>query len=197
MLNVERIEKGKDEYLKRMNTLELERYIDKVIQCYYENCFRRDKPSSKSNIAELNQIINLFRNEYPLLNQYVNQRFIIIGNTALDSIFNGVVFVPKTKIAIDDKPNDVLLNCLFDDELMKQILVEENLCNIHEFLLLLDDMNEGVKITKNFSISDNKVPRVLFEDIVDFIERVKAGDYDNIKNLDDRFLSDENPKEML
>ncbi len=196
-MNIDKFEKGKDEYLAAMGVIELENYIDKLIQQYFENCFKKDKVSSKANVEELHQIINLFRTEYPMMNHYINYRFIIIGNSALHNIFNDVVYTPKTKIAINDQASDIVLQNLFDDELMKQILVEENLCNIHEFLLLLDDMNEGVKITKNFSISDNKVPRVLFEDIVDFIERVKAGDYDNIKNLDDRFLSDENPKEML
>lgn len=80
---------------------------------------------------------------------------------------------------------------------MKKILVEENLANIHDFLLLLEDMNNGVSISKNFSISDNKVPRVLYDDILNFIERVKAGEFDNIKNLDDRFLADVNPLDML
>lgn len=197
LLNIDRIEKGKDHYLKMMDVNELEKYIDGLIQSYYENCFKQDNSSSKSNIADLYQIINLFRTEYPLLNQYVNQRFILIGNTALDSIFNGVVFVPKTKIAIDATSNELMLNSLFDDELMKKILVEENLANIHDFLLLLEDMNNGVSITKNFSISDNKVPRVLYQDILNFIERVKAGEYDNIKNLDDRFLADVNPMDML
>jgi len=197
-MNVERIEKGKDEYLKQLNVKELESYIDNLIQNYYENCLKNDVISSKENIKDLNQMSNLFKNEYPFINHYINQKFIIIGNTVLKtSFFNEVVYNPRTEISLGDQPNDVALENLFDDDLMRKILVEENLCNIYEFMNLLSDMNTGIKIRKSFTMTDNKIPRFLYDEILKLLGKIKDGDYDNIENLDDEFLTDDNPYELI
>ena len=83
---------------------------------------------------------------------------------------------------------------LFDTELMKKILSEEKMYNIHKFIDLLENLKNGKPINK-YSSEDNKISRKLYTEICELLTNIKNGDYDSIFKLDKKFISDEDSPE--
>ncbi len=83
---------------------------------------------------------------------------------------------------------------LFDTELMKEILSEEKMYNIHKFIDLLENLKNGKPINK-YSFEDNKISRKLYTEICELLTNIKNGDYDSIFKLDEKFISDEDSPE--
>lgn len=83
---------------------------------------------------------------------------------------------------------------LFDTELMKEILSEEKMYNIHKFIDLLENLKDGKPIN-NYSSEDNKISRKLYTEICELLTNIKNGDYDSILTLDEKFISNEDSPE--
>ncbi|WP_305557844.1 hypothetical protein [Methanobrevibacter sp. V74] len=79
---------------------------------------------------------------------------------------------------------------LFDTELMKEILSEEKMYNIHKFMDLLENLKNGKPIN-NYSTEDNKISRKLYTEICELLINIKKGNYDSILTLDEKYISDE------
>ena len=83
---------------------------------------------------------------------------------------------------------------LFDTELMEEILSEEEMYHIHDFMDLLENLKDGKPINK-YSFEDNKISRKLYTEICELLTNIKNRDYDSIFTLDEKFISDEDSPE--
>lgn len=93
------------------------------------------------------------------------------------------------KFNLNKQKNNESHENLFDTELMKEILSEEKMYNIHKFLDLLENLKNGKSIN-NYS-SEDKISRNLYTEICELLINIKKGDYDSILTLDEKYISDE------
>lgn len=123
--SVEKLEKNKIEFIKGLELEELKTYIENLINTYYESYISGDSKSLKNNIEEINLFIDDFSNIYPNISNYINSRMLYISNKVLEEILkneNLKLYYPDD---VDIRGTEINHRNLFDDDLMKKILTQE------------------------------------------------------------------------
>ena len=140
------------------------------------------------------KIHNLLKGKYPNITNYLNYRIVVVSNKILESIFDGrsELFYPLEDTLIDYMPNDNLSD-LFDEDIMRRILFESRMSHIHEFM----DFVKYLPKVKSFGTPKEKIPRVLVDEVTEFMEGVKSGAYDGYLEIPEDIITDENPYDKL
>lgn len=122
--SIEKLENDKKEFIKSLSIKELKAYIDNLIKIYYDSYISDDADALKNTIEEINLFIDDFNSLYPNIANYINSRMLNMSNKYLEEIFkrNLKLFYPED---VDIRGDSGHLRSLFDEELMKKIVEEE------------------------------------------------------------------------
>ena len=184
-----KLETKKEEFLNDLSIADLKGYIDNVIASYYNSYIKGNSVEVKEDVAELNNLIDFLEMDYPNINNYINYRIVCINNKVLQSILNrteNLLFYPS-EVYIDYNIKEEMLNSLFDEQLMQEIVIETSMYNIHDFIDLMDSL----------PAPKTKIPKDLLREIKSFIGDVKGGKYDDVLDVGDEYLVDFNPYDKI
>lgn len=122
MVTAENIENQKKEFIDKLTTDELKGYIDTILKKYYNGYLKGNVKDVNSAIDDIHEIIEIAT--YSNVENYINYRLIIMGNKALKSVLNKDtnLYYPN-EVLIDNNVNEKF-NSLFDESLMRKILIE-------------------------------------------------------------------------
>lgn len=180
-MNKAKLKNQKENFLKSLSKDDMKAYIDELIKKYYNNYLKGEIKETNKSIDEINNLISFLEDNsyYSNIRNYVNYRIIIINNKALSSILNRgeiILFTPKT-VLIDESSIENNKD-MFDEDLMKQIILQEHFQDIYDFIEFFDN------------IEDFTIPIGLSKKIKEFIIDVKDGKYDKCLKLNERKLYD-------
>lgn len=189
------IKKMKEDFLLNLEKEDLESYIDNLIKEYYNYFLASDKESLKTSIIDLMRLPSLFEDKYPNMNNYINYRLVVVSNKIFESIFSnrGDLYYPLEHIQMDYIPQENDLSDLFDDGKIRKILFESQMKHIHEFM----DFVKFLPNIKSLGNPKKKLPRVLVDEVCDFMEGIKSGAYDGYFDIPEEIIVDENPYDNL
>ena len=184
-----KLESKKEEFLNDLSIADLKGYIDSVITSYYNSYIKGNSIEVKEDIAELHNLIDFLEIDYPNINSYINYRLVCINNKVLQTILNrteNLLFYPS-EVYIDYNIKEEMLNSLFDEQRMQEIIMETSMYNIHDFIELMDSL----------PAPKTKIPKELLKEIKLFIGDVKSGKYDNVLDVGGEYLTDFNPYDKI
>ena len=167
MKALEQIEQERRDFIKSLSIVELKGYVDNLLKNYYQSYIGNDEKALKENINEITIFIDDFKSIYPNIDNYINQRLVLISNQCFRRIFQYDLdmFSPNDVDLVDHSSRD-----LFDEKLMMVIIIESEFMNIHEIASFLDklpDLNDDHDLNEN-----------CLKEVSDFLLDVKAGKYD-------------------
>lgn len=185
----DKIEVKKEQFLNELSVSDLKGYIDSVITSYYNSYIKGNSVEVKEDITELNNLIEFLEMDYPNINSYINYRLICINNKVLQTILDrseNLLFYPS-EVYLDDNIKEDMLNSLFDEERMEEIVIETLMFNIHDLFELMNSLPKP----------KTKIPKELLNEIHSFIGNVKSGKYDDVLDVEEDYLTDFNPYDNI
>ena len=208
----------KEDFLLKLDEEELKAYIDNLIKEYYDNYIANEKENLQKNVLELMRLTTLFEDKYPNMDNYINYRLVVLSNKVFESIFShrSEMYYPLENPSLDTPNGKATVNLLekvkqkreelkkvqeesrnlnkvFDKTKISQRLCESRMKQIHTFM----DFVKYLPKVKSIGNQKGTIPRVLVDEVYDFMEGIKSGEYDGYLEIPEDVIVDENPYDKI